>query len=132
MPHVTVEYTDNIRAEADIQGLLKKIVDTVLGPAGGGAFPIGGVKARAYAVTDYIVADGSAEDAAFVHIVIRIAKGRPSEVRQRAFDAVFAEVKAHLQHLYDTRPFAISMDVEEFGERLAYKHNNLHEKFKGA
>jgi len=132
MPHVTVEYTDNIRAEADIKGLLKKIVDTVLGPDGAGAFPIGGVKARAYAVTDYVVADGSDGEAAFVHIVVRIAKGRPLEVRQRAFDAVFDQVKAHLQHIYDSRAFAISMDVEEFGERMAYKHNNLHAKFKGA
>ena len=131
MPHITVEYTQNIGAAADIPGLLRKMVDTVLGPAGGGAFPVGGVKARAYEAKDYVVGNGRDEAAAFVHILIRVAKGRPLEVRQKAFDAVFEVVKDHLGHFYDARPFAISMDVEEFGERMAYKHNNLHERYKG-
>jgi 5-carboxymethyl-2-hydroxymuconate isomerase len=131
MPHITVEYTENIGAAADIPGLLRKMVDTVLGPAGGGAFPAGGVKARAYEAKDYVVGDGRDEAAAFVHILIRVAAGRPLEVRQKAFGAVFEVVKDHLGHFYDARPFAISMDVEEFGERMAYKHNNLHERYKG-
>jgi 5-carboxymethyl-2-hydroxymuconate isomerase len=38
-------------------------------------------------------------------------------------------VKAHLAPVYARRLMAINMDVEAFGERLAYKQNSLHEKF---
>jgi 5-carboxymethyl-2-hydroxymuconate isomerase len=39
MPHFIVEYTDNIKAAADIPGLLKKVNEVLI--AQGGVFPIG-------------------------------------------------------------------------------------------
>ncbi len=42
---------------------------------------------------------------------------------------MFKAVKAHLEPIDRKFLLAISMDVEEFGERLAYKQNRIHEKF---
>src|SRR4051794_37027637 len=123
MPNVVVEYSANIADEADIPGLLKAITTTVIS-AGQGAFPTAGIRARAYRCDDYVIADGHASYA-FVSINVRVAKGRAEEDKKRTFDAVFEAVKAHLDPVDRDWTLAISMDVEEFGERLAYKQNRL-------
>jgi 5-carboxymethyl-2-hydroxymuconate isomerase len=127
MPQVLVEYSGNIAEEADIPGLLKLIADTIQ-EAGRGAFAVAAVKVKGLGYEHYVVGDGDPENA-FVSISVRVAKGRPEEDRRRTFDAVFAAVKQHLRPVDERRTLAISMDVEEFGERLAYKQNRLHEKF---
>ena len=125
MPNVVVEYSDNIRADADIPGLLKAIAAAVIASD---VFPTAGIRVRAHACEDYVIADGD-PSYAFVSIAARVARGRPEADRKRAFDAVFEAVKAHLEPVDRKWTLAISMDVEEFGDRLAYKQNRLHEKF---
>ncbi len=125
MPNMVVEYSANIKAMADIPGLLKKMVDAAIAAD---VFPVAGIRARAYCCEDYIVGDGQPEYA-FVSISARIARGRAEADKQRAFDAVWAAVKTHLDPVDKAFTLAISMDVEEFGDRLAYKQNRLHEKF---
>jgi 5-carboxymethyl-2-hydroxymuconate isomerase len=123
MPHVIVEYTDNLRADARIPALLKTINDTLI--AQGGAFPIGGIRSRALELHDYRVADG-AEDDAFVHVTLRIAAGRSDEVKKKACDELFDAVKAHFADVYARRYLALSMELVEFGDGGTYKHNNIH------
>jgi 5-carboxymethyl-2-hydroxymuconate isomerase len=129
MPHVTVEYTDNLGAEARIPALLATINATLI--AQDGVFPTGGIRSRAIRLTEYRVADG-AEDDAFVHVTLEMAGGRDPAVRQRALDALFAAIKAHFADLYARRNLALSMDVREFGEAGTYKHNNIHARFRKA
>ena len=125
MPNVVVEYSSNIRDEADIPGLLNAIAKTVIASE---VFPTAGIRVRAHECQDYVVADGD-PTYAFVSIGVRVARGRPEADRKRAFDAVFETVKTHLDPVDRTWTLAISMDVEEYGDRLAYKQNRLHEKF---
>ncbi len=127
MPNAIVEYSANIRGEADIPGLLKVIADTII-TAGQGVFPTAGIRVRAHACEDYVIGDGD-PSYAFVSIGVRVAKGRPEEDKRRTFDAVFAAVKAHLDPVDRSWTLAISMDVEEFGDRIAYKQNRLHDRF---
>ena len=127
MPNIVVEYTDNIRAEANIPGLLRTIADTVQS-AGQGVFPLAAVRIRAIELHDYIIGDGKPEYA-FVNVTVKVARGRPEEDKARTFNAVWEAVKAHLKPVDESRVLAISMDVEEFGDRLAYKQNRLHDLF---
>ena len=127
MPHVVVEYSSNIKGEADIPGLLKRIAKTIF-ETGEGAFPPAALRVRAIEYTDYVIGDDQPEYA-FVQINVRVAQGRPAEVKKKTFDAVFAAVKDHLKPVDASHVLALAMDVEEFGERLAYKQNRLHEKF---
>ncbi|MHA7683166.1 5-carboxymethyl-2-hydroxymuconate Delta-isomerase [Cupriavidus sp. PET2-C1] len=129
MPHIIVEYTDNIRADARVPALLKTINDVLI--AQDGVFPIGGIRSRALALTDYRMADGE-EDYAFVHITLKIGAGRPEAVRKAACDALFEAVKAHFAELYARRYLALSMELVEFNEGGSYKHNNVHARFKKA
>ncbi len=50
MPHIIVEYTDNLGPGARIPALLKTINDTLI--AQDGAFPIGGIRSRAFELHD--------------------------------------------------------------------------------
>ena len=130
MPQVIVEYTDNIKAEADIPALLKKVNDVIIGQEGG-IFPPGGTRSRAIELTDYRMADG-AEDYAFVHVTFKIGAGRTEAQKKRVCDDLFDMFKAHFAAPFLTRYLALSMELYEYDERGTYKHNNVHARFKTA
>ena len=70
MPHVTVEYTANLGADARIPELLAAINQAMLAQRHEGkpVYPIGGLRTRAIRLDEYLVADGAASgDDAFVH-----------------------------------------------------------------
>jgi 5-carboxymethyl-2-hydroxymuconate isomerase len=125
--HVIVEYTANIRARADIAGLLRAINDALI--AQPGVFPIGGIRSRAIELSEYRMADGAA-DYAFVHITLKMGAGRDAETKARVGDELFEAVKAHFAELHSQRLLALSMEVCEFDEGGTYKQNNVHARFK--
>lgn len=129
MAHVIVEYTANIRAEADLPALLRTINETLI--AQDGVFPVGGIRSRGVELSDYRMADGAA-DYAFVHVTLKIGAGRDPATKKRACDALFEAIKAHFAELYARRLLALSMELYEFDEGGTYKHNNVHARFKKA
>jgi len=128
MPQVILEYTDNIKAEADIPALLKTINDTIIGQEGG-IFPIGGTRSRAIELKDYRMADGAA-DYAFMHVTFKIGAGRTDAQKKKVCDDLFEAIKAHLAPLFASRYLALSMELYEYDERGTYKHNNVHARFR--
>lgn len=127
MPHIIVEYTDNIAAQADIAGLLKKINEVLISRAP--LFPVGGIRSRAIELTDYCVADG-AEDDAFVHVTLKIGAGRSEADKKATCEEMFEMIKAHFADLFASRYLALSMELVEFSEAGTYKHNNIHARYK--
>jgi 5-carboxymethyl-2-hydroxymuconate isomerase len=127
MAHLIIEYTANIRAEANVAALLKKANDVII--AQDGVFPIGGIRSRAIELTDYRMADGAA-DYAFVHATLKIGAGRSPEVKKRVCDELFDMIKAHFADLFARRYLALSMELYEFDEGGTYKHNNVHARFR--
>lgn len=127
MPHMIVEYSDNLAEAGDIPALLQKIAAKLCDS--GGVFPIGGVRVRAYRASEYVIADGL-DDYAFFHAVAKIGAGRPDDFKKRFFGEVFDIIKAHFAELMEARYVALSMYVEEADEAGSFKHNNIHRKFK--
>lgn len=127
MPHIFVEYTDNIQDEADIKGLLRKINGVLIDQ--GGVFPIGGIRSRAVMLTDFCVADGS-EDDAFVHVTLKIGGGRSAEAKAKVCDEMFAMIKGHFSGLFARRFLALSLELYEFDEGSTFKQNNIHARYK--
>lgn len=126
MPHLYIEYTSNIKPEADIPALLKKVNDTLLSHPD--IIPIGGLRSRAMELTDYLIADGS-EDDAFVHATLKLGGGRSEEDKQKLCDDVFDAIKAHLADLFEKRYLALSMELYEF-QAPTWKQNNIHKRYK--
>ena len=127
MAHATVEWTDNLEGELEIHRLLELIAASMRDADG--VFPWGGIRVRGIRLTDYVIADGSKDDA-FVNITVKMGAGRPPAFRQAYFGALFEAVKAHLAPIYDRRFLAISMYVEEADEAASFKHNNIHARFR--
>lgn len=127
MPHFILEYTDNIKSEANISSLFEKIHQVLIDR--GSHFPIGGIRSRAFEIHDYRVADG-AEDDAFVHAVFKIGAGRSEEIKKEACDAMFEVMKDHFASIMSSRYLALSMELIEFSEAGTYKQNNIHSRFK--
>ncbi|HJT39192.1 MAG TPA: 5-carboxymethyl-2-hydroxymuconate isomerase [Sphingobium sp.] len=124
MAHVTIEWTDNLEGEFDLQALMAMIAQDMRERADG-VFPIGGIRVRAYKVTDYVIADGTSAQDAFINIDVKMGAGRSAEFRQRYFDALFVRVRDSFGDLFDRRPFALSLYVEE---AEGWKHNSIHKR----
>jgi 5-carboxymethyl-2-hydroxymuconate isomerase len=129
MPHVTVEWTDNLAEQGNIPGLLSLIAAELRNTDG--VFPIGGIRVRGIRLEQYAIAD-EVEDDAFVHITAKIGRGRSEEFKARFFAALFEKIKQHFASLYERRYLALSLYVEESDEAGSFKHNNLHRRFKKA
>jgi 5-carboxymethyl-2-hydroxymuconate isomerase len=123
MPHLIIEYSANLEPELDVAGLVRATHDAALAT---GVFPLGGVRTRAQRREHHRVADGDPENC-FVHLDIRIAAGRPLEVRKRAGDAIFAAVTDALAPHFKKRPLGISMEMGEINPETSWKQNNLHD-----
>jgi 5-carboxymethyl-2-hydroxymuconate isomerase len=129
MAHAIVEWTDNLEGSADIRGLLELIAAAMRNADG--VFPWGGIRVRGIKLTDYVIADGKADDA-FVNITVKMGAGRAPEFKQRFFTDLFEQVKAHFADLYAARYLALSLYVEEADEAGSFKHNNIHSRFRKA
>lgn len=128
MAHATVEWTDNLEGAFDLQGLLA-LIAAEMRERSGGVFPVGGIRVRGIRVTDYVIADGKGADDAFINIDVKMGVGRSEAFRKAFFDQMFAAVKAHLGDLFDRRPLALSLYVEE---AEGWKHNTIHKRLENA
>lgn len=126
MPHIIIEYSENIRQKIELPTLIHQVHDAAIAT---GVFPAGGTRTRGEARTDYRIADGH-PDNGFVHLSVRVGHGRPESLLQEAGQAIFDTVTAHLKEVFDNTPLAISMEIQEIHPVLTYKHNNLHEHVK--
>ncbi|MBN8847018.1 MULTISPECIES: 5-carboxymethyl-2-hydroxymuconate Delta-isomerase [unclassified Sphingomonas] len=124
MAHATVEWTANLEGEFDLPGLLA-LIAAEMRERSGGVFPVGGIRVRAIRLTDYVIADGKGPDDAFINIDVKMGAGRDAAFRKAFFDQMFAAVKSFLGDLFERRPLALSLYVEE---AEGWKHNTIHQR----
>lgn len=127
MPHIWVEYSSNLEASVDIPALLKTVQDAFIDD--GTIFPFAGARTRGVRVANYLIVDGH-PDNAFVHVLLRVAKGRSEADRKAAGSRTFAAVKAFLAPVLASRPLGISVQMEEADETLNFKTSNYRDYLK--
>lgn len=127
MPHIWVEYSTNLETRIDVPGLLKATQDALIG--NGAIFPFAGARTRGVPVSNYLIVDGH-PDNAFVHVLLRIAKGRSDEDKKAAAGRVFDAVKTYLGPVSATGPLGISVQMEEADEALNFKTSNYRDYLK--
>ena len=132
MSHMTLEYSSNLRAEGRFAELCRKLARfmVALETEGTSVFPPGGVRVRAIPCDEYCIADGSIEDAGFVHAILKIGAGRGDVAKQATVSGLFDIMKAHFATPYEERGLALSLELSEFSESGTLKHNNLHARLK--
>jgi 5-carboxymethyl-2-hydroxymuconate isomerase len=124
MPHLTLEYSDNI--EVDVQPLLARLHEEVVAT---GAINLKGIKSRAIKHNQYRVADGD-PDYAFVHVGLLIREGRPIEVQKEATQRVMKVLKETFGHLFETRELSLTVDLKEMRDGIALTDHNILSKTK--
>ena len=124
MPHLTLEYSDNI--EVDVQPLLARLHEEVVAT---GALNLKGIKSRAIKHRQYRVADGD-PDYAFVHVGLLIREGRPIEVQKEATQRVMKVLKETFGHLFEKRKLSLTVDLKEMRDGIALTDHNIPDKTK--
>lgn len=131
MPHLTIEYSANLRNFGGFSKLCNELAQVLVAQQAGGehVYPVGGVRVRAVAADDWCIGDGSLQDSAFVHARLQIGAGRSEAVKQATGDALFAGLKKHFTREFDSQGLALSLEISEFSEAGTWKHNNLHGRY---
>ncbi len=119
MPHLTLEYTDNLSVDA--QPLLARLFDEVVAT---GAINLKGLKGRAIRHSDYRIADGDPRYA-FVHVGLLIREGRPVEIQQDAARRVMAVLQETFGTRFEDSYLSLSVDVKEMREGIALTSHNI-------
>ncbi len=121
MPHQIIEYSANLEARLDIDGLIDALHHCA---AGLEVLPIGGLRTRAYPTSRYMIADGH-PDNAFIAVYLRIGEGRSLEVREQVGHALFQALCDFTADVFAETPIALSYEVQEIDPRTRWNHNNL-------
>ncbi|HJR79660.1 MAG TPA: 5-carboxymethyl-2-hydroxymuconate Delta-isomerase [Anaerolineales bacterium] len=119
MPHLILEYSDNI--EVDVQPLLARLHEEVVAT---GAINLKGIKSRAIKHTQYRIADGDPEYS-FVHVGLLIREGRPTEVQKEATQRVMKVLKETFGHLFEKRKLSLTVDLREMRDGIALTEHNI-------
>lgn len=119
MPHLTLEYTDNLTV--DVQPLLARLFEEVVAT---GAIALKGLKGRAVCHKDYRIADGNPAYA-FVHVGLLIREGRPVEVQQDAARRVMAVLQDTFGKRFEEGYLSLSVDIKEMREGIALTSHNI-------
>ena len=124
MPHLTLEYSDNL--EFKVQPLLARLNEEL---AATGAINLKGIKSRAIKHTEYRIADGD-PNYAFVHVGLLIREGRPIEVQKKATERVMQALKDVFGHHFETRHLSLTVDLKEMRDGIALTEHNIPDKTK--
>ena len=122
MPHLTLEYTDNLNFE--VQPLLNRLHSELVAT---GAINLKGIKSRAVRHSQYRIADGD-PNYAFVHVSLLIREGRPLEIQKDAAQRVMAVLKETFGYLFTDSYLSMSVDIKEMREGIALTLHNIPEK----
>jgi 5-carboxymethyl-2-hydroxymuconate isomerase len=126
MPHVICEYSANLEKKIKIEALLETLHSAMMRT---GAAELGGLRTRADRRDQYRIADNDPANG-FVNVTIRVAKGRPPEKRRLIAETVFADARKHLDSVYATSPFVLSVEVQEIDPDFRIHESNIRARMK--
>jgi 5-carboxymethyl-2-hydroxymuconate isomerase len=132
MPHLTIEYSTNLRNFGGFSKLCNELAQVLVHQQADGqaVYPVGGIRVRSIVADHWCIGDGSLLDAAFVHARLQIGAGRSEAVRKATGDALFEALKKHFAREYEAQGLALSLEITEFSEAGTWKHNNLHGRYQ--
>ncbi|MFZ1685046.1 MAG: 5-carboxymethyl-2-hydroxymuconate Delta-isomerase [Candidatus Zixiibacteriota bacterium] len=122
MPHLTLEYSNNLTAAVDMNALFERIHTALTEYE---RIKIGDIKSRAIGYDLFRVGTGS-PDAVFVHLSVDILNGRPVEERKRMSQQLLALVHEAFAEIYDSQPCDITVNIREIDKETYGKKINGH------
>ncbi len=114
MPHIILQYTDNIVLKQNFNQLFLKI-HTALSVSVG--INPNNCKSRAIKLTDYFIGDGDKSNA-FAHLELRIFEGRAKDLKQKTGNEVLILLKNHYPENLDIQ---FTVEIIEMNPDLYFK-----------
>lgn len=122
MAHFILEYSDNISEDClALQSLFECLHTTAVDT---GLFPLKGVRSRAFACSDYRMADGN-PDHIFIHLSVLIGAGRSFQEKESASLVLFKAYQEHFAPCLKERGVAMSFEMRELEPLLKYNLNTI-------
>lgn len=109
MPHIVLEYTENLEPVLDASTLLRKVHDA-LGATEG--FELDRIKSRAVRLAQSLV--GREESGAFVHATVVFSQGRTAQLREQVGRSFLAILTAETQAKKSKHQVLCSVEVRQF------------------
>jgi 5-carboxymethyl-2-hydroxymuconate isomerase len=126
MPHLTLEYSQNLDSKIDMADLCRHLHEALLQSD---LFEIGALRVRALAAEHYAIADQHHENC-FLDMVFRIGQGRKHAEKIAAGEALMATAKKALAKLYETPHFALSLEIREIDPVYSWRDNGIHARLR--
>ena len=117
MPHLTLEYTDNITQGVDFPSLFSALHGILADEAG---IQTDNCKSRCLRLDTYQVGLGAGQQA-FVHLTMRILEGRPLEVRKAIAQRALALLEKTYNPSLDRLHLQITVEVTEMQRETYFK-----------
>lgn len=114
MPHVIIEYSDQLAPQIKNKAILKTVHETMIKS---GLFNPGDIKSRIYEVKDFLVGE-KAKELSFIHTRVYLLEGRTLEQRKTLGESIYNELIKNLDSNH------ISVDVREMDKEIYKKKKN--------
>jgi 5-carboxymethyl-2-hydroxymuconate isomerase len=117
MPHITLEYSDNLCYQKDFDIFFSQIHKMLEEKAG--INPIN-CKSRAISLDKYYVGEGDEMDA-FAHLELAIFEGRKTEVLQEIGNEILWLMQFHLSDKFTNQKAQYTLEIREFKKEHYFK-----------
>lgn len=121
MPHLIVDYSDNLEPHADFSELFEAFQEYIETSS---VFPLTGLRCRAFASDYSHIASGDPKYA-YVHVNFRIGAGRTPEQLKQSGEEINRLLLNWLEPI-NTRGkviCALSFEITQVDSKLSWKHN---------
>jgi 5-carboxymethyl-2-hydroxymuconate isomerase len=119
MPHITLEYSNNINIEKDFRQLFFLIHQAIHQTLGIDTL---NMKSRAIALNDYFIEDGS-PDHAFAHLQIKFLDRHQPASLKKLGDEIFNLMVEFFEGQTDALIFQPSFEITEINHEFYFKWN---------
>ncbi|MGD8868647.1 MAG: 5-carboxymethyl-2-hydroxymuconate Delta-isomerase [Gemmatimonadales bacterium] len=118
MPHLTIEYTTNLKPRAPFDDLFARLHATL---ADLGGINKGNCKSRAMGLDRFRIGEGAA-DAAFVHLDVRFLEGRAASVKQQIGKSFLTILRENFPPPNEIRDLQITVEIRDIERGMYFKH----------
>ncbi|MBN1317090.1 MAG: 5-carboxymethyl-2-hydroxymuconate Delta-isomerase [Anaerolineales bacterium] len=117
MPHLTLEYTNNLTDQINYDDLFSKLHQAISDTTG---IDIQNCKSRAVCHDTFWISTGDASNA-FVNLIIRIFEGRPAKIKQDTAQQCMAVLKEFYGKSLAGLDLQISIEIQDIQRQFYFK-----------
>ena len=114
MPHLILEYSKNIEGDVEIEGLMRKLHQTILAT---GLWELSALRTRAEPRDKYYLADGDPTHG-FMHLMVRIRAGRDNAIKEKLGQDLLKVMVDWLEPSFRQRMSKIAINAEKPSPRV--------------